>query len=162
VKLRHMMTFRVDLQPPINIGRGPVALRRIFDVRGGTFKGPRLSGIVRPGGGDWLQIGSDGLGRLDVRLTLTTDDGVHIYVQYLGLVDLKPVAEKLARAETTEFGETYFLITPRFETGDERYQWINRIVAVGEGRNGPGWVEYRVYEIVNDQLNTKSMDVDMI
>jgi len=41
------------------------------------------------------------------------------------------------------------MTAPRFETGDPRYAWLNAIIAVGEGRAGPGWVEYRVYQVVN-------------
>jgi hypothetical protein len=41
------------------------------------------------------------------------------------------------------------MIQPRFETGDPRYAWLNRVVAVAEGRVLPNAVEYRVYELVN-------------
>jgi hypothetical protein len=50
--------------------------------------------------------------------------------------------EKLARyaaapggdLRLTAFGETCFVTQPRFETGDPRYAWLNRVAAVGEGR----------------------------
>ncbi len=70
-------------------------------------------------------------------------------MQYFGVLDFAAVTEKLARGEEIEFGETYFMTTPRFETGDARYAWLNRIVAVAEGRAGAGWVEYRVYQLAN-------------
>ena len=37
-----------------------------------------------------------------------------------------------------------------FETGDERYAWLNSVVAVAEGRVLPNAVEYRVYACAND------------
>jgi hypothetical protein len=37
-----------------------------------------------------------------------------------------------------------------FETGDARYSWLNRVLAVGEGRLQPGVVEYRVFELGNE------------
>ena len=51
--------------------------------------------------------------------------------------------------QETDFGDTYFMTSPRFETGDPRYQWLNRIVAVAEGRVLPNAVEYNVYQLVN-------------
>jgi hypothetical protein len=44
------------------------------------------------------------------------------------------VGEKLARGEAIEFGETYFMTTPRFETGDERYALLNGIPARSGGQ----------------------------
>lgn len=149
MKLDYLMTYRAELKPPVNVGQGPLGVRQIFDVTGGTFEGPKLRGTILPSGADWLQVGSDGIGRLDVRATFATDDGAHIYMQYFGVLDFAAVAEKLARGEEIEFGETYFMTTPRFETGDARYAWLNRIVAVAEGRAGTGWVEYRVYQLAD-------------
>ena len=45
---------------------------------------------------------------------------------------------------------------PRFETGDRRYEWINLIVAVAEGRVLQNAVEYRVYQVVNDRAGPGS------
>jgi hypothetical protein len=55
----------------------------------------------------------------------------------------------LGKGEATDYGDTYFMTQPRFETGDPRYAWLNRVVAVAEGRVLPNAVEYRVYELVN-------------
>ena len=38
---------------------------------------------------------------------------------------------------------------PRFETGDARYRWLNRVAAVGEGRLEPSVFEYRIFELIN-------------
>ena len=42
------------------------------------------------------------------------------------------------------------MTTPRFETGDERYTWLNGLVCVGEGKRAESGVAYRVYSIEND------------
>lgn len=150
MKLEYLMTYHADLKPVVEVGPGPLGSRNIFDVVGGTFEGPRLRGRLLPSGGDWLLNGPDGAGRLDVRATLETDDGAHIYMQYFGIVIVAGVAaEKLGRGEGTDYGDAVFMTNPRFETGDPRYAWLNAVVAVGEGRFGPGWVEYRVYQAVN-------------
>ena len=150
MKLEHLLTYHADLKPPADIGVGPIGSRRIFDVTGGTFEGPRLRGVILPSGGDWLITGNDGVGRLDVRATLNTDDGALIYVQYYGVVALGEAATAaLARGEASAYGDSYFMTAPRMETGDPRYAWLNTIVCVAEGRSLPGAVEYRVYQAVN-------------
>ena len=46
-------------------------------------------------------------------------------------------------------GEAYFRVTPRFETGSEKYAWLNRIIAVGVGWNEPpNVVAYKVYAVL--------------
>ncbi|MCE7928681.1 MAG: DUF3237 domain-containing protein [Dehalococcoidia bacterium] len=150
MKLEYLMAYRAELKPVVDVGPGPLGVRNIYDVLGGTLEGPRLRGKLLPSGGDWLLTGPDGVGRLDVRATFETDDGAYIYMQYFGIVVVAgAAAEKLARGEGTDYGDAYFMTSPRFETGDPRYAWLNAVVAVAEGRFGPGWVEYRVYQAVN-------------
>jgi hypothetical protein len=48
----------------------------------------------------------------------------------------------------TDWGDQYFRTTPRFETGDERYEWLTSSLFVAEGRlKEGGAVDYRVYRI---------------
>jgi len=150
MKLEHLVTYRADLKPPVAVGKGPLGTRTIFDVTGGTAEGPRLRGKLLASGGDWLLLDEGGVGRLDVRGTLETDDGAHIYVHYHGVLEMnEKVLGALEKGEATDYGDTYFMTQPRFETGDPRYAWLNRVVAVAEGRVLPNAVEYRVYELVN-------------
>jgi hypothetical protein len=150
-KLEYLGSYRADLLPPTEIGAVPSGTRQIFDVRGGVFEGPRLKGRLLASGGDWLLIGNDGVGRLDVRGTLETDDGARIYVQYHGVILLnQKVAEALSGGDELQYGDTYFMTQPRFETGDSRYAWLNSVVAVAEGRVLPNAVEYRVFQVVHE------------
>ena len=149
-KLEYLMTYRAELRPPVDVGAGPAGVRQIFDVTGGHFEGPRLKGELLPSGADWLLMGPDGVGRLDVRGTFKTDDGAHVYVQYSGILVMnEKVQQALAEGRETQYGDSDFFTQPRFETGDERYAWLNSIVAIGEGRLIPSAVEYRVYQVVN-------------
>lgn len=148
MQLEPLMTYTATLKDPVEVGPGPFGMRTIHDVTGGVFEGPRLKGKLLPSGADWLLMGEDGVGRLDVRGTLETDDGARIYVHYRGiLVFNEKAAEALAGGAETDFGDTYFVTQPRFETGDPRYTWINQIVAVAEGRVLPNAVEYKVYQV---------------
>jgi hypothetical protein len=149
-KLEYLMTLRAVLKPPIEVGQGPAGTRNIYDVTDGNFEGPQLKGKVLPSGGDWMLIGEDGVGRLDVRAALETDDGARLFVQYYGVAVLNEAAvEALSGGAETQYGDTYFMTQPRFETGDPRYAWLNAVVAVGEGRVLPSAVEYRIYQVVN-------------
>jgi len=148
LKLEPLMVFRATLKEPVAVG--PVAFgdRQIYDVTGGTFERARLKGKVHASGADWLLIDSEGVAHLDVRVTLETDDGALIYVQYYGvLVMNEKVVQAIESGNETQFGDTYFVTQPRFETSDERYAWLNSVMAVAEGRTIPNAVEYRVYEV---------------
>ena len=151
MKLEPLMTYRAALKPPTQVGAGPRGTRAIYDITGGEFEGERLKGKVLPSGGDWILIDSDGVGRLDVRATFETHDGALIYVQYPGVIVMnEAVTGALEQGQEGQYGDTYFMTQPRFETGDERYAWLNRVVAVAEGRALPSAVEYRVFELLND------------
>lgn len=147
--LTPLTTYRADLEAPQVVGNGPYGLRQIFVATGGKATGERLSGVLRPGGGDWLLVGADGYGRLDVRGTIETDDGALLYVSYFGVLELSDRAmQALPQGPATDYGELRFMTQPRFETGDPRYAWLNTAVCVAEGRLLPGpAVEYRVYEV---------------
>ena len=131
------------------LGATPHGNRRIVPVTGGTFAGPKLKGEVLPGGGDWLRIRSDGARELDVRMTLRTDDGHLIYLSYRGIITASPeVMQRRDRGEAVDPSEIYFRTTPVFETGSEKYGWLNRTVAVGVGKRTPTAVEYTVYAVL--------------
>ncbi|MCP4037275.1 MAG: DUF3237 domain-containing protein [bacterium] len=151
MKLELLMTYRADLKPPVEVGKGPFGTRSIFDVVGGRAEGPRIRGKLLPSGADWLLVDDAGTGRLDVRGTLEMDDGAHVYIYYHGVLEMnEKVLHAISKGEDTEYGDTYFMTQPRFETGDSRYEWLNRVVAVAEGRVLPNAVEYRVYQLMND------------
>jgi hypothetical protein len=149
MELEHEFTFNARLAPSVEVGPGPFGNRRIREVLGGEVSGERINGRVRGGGADWILIGPEGWGRLDVRLTIETDDGAAIYVQYLGLIEYNEAAAAANAGErSSEYSDHYFRIAPRLETGDERYTWVNRTLFVGEGRLHPGpVVEYRVSRV---------------
>jgi len=147
MKLEYLMTYHADLKEPQEIGTAQFGSRAIYDVTGGAFEGPGLKGKLLASGGDWILIDNDCVGRLDVRATFETDDGALIYLQYFGVIVIDP--DVPAATQETQYGDTYFMTQPRFETGDERYSWLNNIVVVGEGRTLPNAVEYKLYQLIN-------------
>ncbi|MCX4247521.1 DUF3237 domain-containing protein [Paraliomyxa miuraensis] len=141
-----------ELHPPIDHGDTPNGHRFAIIVGGGRFSGPKLEGtVVTHSGGDWGRLRPDGTLALDVRLTLRTHDGAHIFMTYGGRLVAQPelLAQVLAYAQPTgpDPESYYFRTNPLFETGDPRYAWLNGVVAVGYGKTGDGGVTYRVFAI---------------
>jgi hypothetical protein len=136
------------VKPPQMVGAGSHGTRMIYHVTGGWVKGPKISGEVLPGPADWLLIRPDGALELDVRVTVRTDDGHLIYVQYRGLVLVAPeVMERIDKGESVNRSEYYFRTTPIFETGAERYRWLNQVISVGVGTIGRDFVSYDIFAI---------------
>lgn len=149
MKLDLLMTIHVDISNPLEVGEGPFGKRQIYAVTGGTFDGDRLHGEVLPGGADWVLFDADGVARLDVRLTLRTDDDALIFVRYPGILVINErFSEAIQQGRMSEFDETHLLTQPLFETGDLRYAWLNRVVGIAEGRASQSAVEHRVYEAI--------------
>lgn len=149
------VSIELDAAAPLALGPSPWRNRRVSDIVGGRFAGPRLSGAVRRSGADWSEGGRAADGgiatALDVRSLWETEDGALIYVNYGGrLVVPAGAVEDFRNAQTVETLEPdayYFRICPLFETGAERYAWLNEIVAVGMGRRTRSGVVYRIFQV---------------
>lgn len=101
---------------------------------GGWVKGPKISGKILPPGGDWIRVMPSGALRLDVRLTIETDDGALVYMTYGGVVvPSKEANDALARGEVLDDkGLPYFITTPQFQTSSPKYDWLNRLQGIGK------------------------------
>lgn len=121
MQLVPLCTMTAELRKPHVLRGTPAGHRLIYEVASGSISGERFNAKMKgEAAADWFTIGPDGTGTLDVRVLVETDDGALVFIQYLGRVD------------TTTPGAPIYS-TPRFETGDERYLWLNKIQAVGKG-----------------------------
>jgi hypothetical protein len=144
-----LMAFRIDVAPPSIVGMTPGYDRRIGEITGGTFEGERLRGKFRTGGSDWQSLRSDGAISINVRLVMETDDGALIAMRYRGIRHgPKEVIDRLAKGESVNPAEYYFRVTPWFETSSEKYDWLNRAIAVAIGHRLPSGPVYNVFEIL--------------
>lgn len=83
----------------------------------GDIRGPRLSGKLTPGGGDWLLVGSDRWRRIDVRAHLEMDDGAAIFVSYHGIMELNEKMQQAIFAGTAvDWDELYSPASPSSTT----------------------------------------------
>ena len=131
------------------LGDGPLGRRRIDLLGAGHFEGPRISATILPGGMDLLLGGSDGAVRPDVRLPLELDDGKPLLIIYRGVRHAPPeVMAKIIAGERVPRESHYLRTAMTFETASQKYDWMNRIVAVGVGRREPEFAVYEVFEIL--------------
>lgn len=148
-KLDLLTQVIVTLDPALEVGDTAEGKRRIINITGGHFSGPKLSGTVLPGGADWQLVRRDGVAVLDARYTLQTDDGALIYVRNWGLRHAPPdILARLAQGEAVDPALYYMRTTPVFETGDARYLWINNIIAVCSGVRRADAVVLDFYEVL--------------
>ncbi len=133
-ELIHFATMTAILGEQFVIKGGPLGTRIVANVDDVIVEGERLNArMVGKAAADWLTVGPDGsYGTLDVRATIKTDDGALIHVEYSGRIDL------------TNGG---IVSAPLFQTGDERYDWLNRMQAIGAGQNTERGPVYELYEV---------------
>lgn len=124
----------------VDLGVTPSGQRYMVEILEAKWEGERLRAHLKQGtvAADWLIVGPGGTGQIDIRLTLETHDGALIYVEYQGRRDFTKVEEGI---------DAPVYITPRFETSDERYLWLNKIQAVGKGTLVGEKRVYEVYEL---------------
>jgi len=130
----YLGTLRAETGTRTVVENGPQGTRTIVQVVGGRFEGPRVKASVQTPAGDWITNRPDGSYRLDVRLTLKTDDGAVILVTYNGIGQMTDAGASLR-------------IAPLFETGDSRYVWLTRLQAVGIGERVSTTVTYDIYAL---------------
>lgn len=133
--LEHLFSLTATLrEKPAVLMNAPQGSRVIVPVTGGHFEGARLRGTVDNSGGDWVTLRADGSIKLDVRALLHTDDGAEIFIRYEGVG---------VRID----GTLRIVTAPLFETGDERYAWLNNVQAVARGVSTGDKVTYEVFAV---------------
>nr|WP_294523428.1 DUF3237 domain-containing protein [uncultured Rhodopila sp.] len=149
IRTSHLITMKLAVSGLQPIGETPIGNRRIGLVAGGTFEGPKLRGIVLPGGADWIIGRPDGVTMLDVRIVLQTDDGAAIGLTYRGL--RHGPADVMAKVNSGQFVDPslfYFRIAATFETAAPRYAWLNGVFGIGTGSRPPEGPVYDIFEVL--------------
>jgi hypothetical protein len=116
-KIVHLASARMPVVVGWQAPGSPLGTSLVGGVEG-RWEGERLNASVRPPSADWAIVTADGkLIHTAVKILLETDDGAIIFVNYTGRV----VSGTVLYAGMT------------FETGDERYGWLNEVVAIAKG-----------------------------
>ena len=109
----------VDVEDAIEMGQGPLGIRRMVGILGGEFQGSRLHGRVLPGGADRQLIRPDGVRLLDALYEMETHDGVLLTVHNRAKVVERPGMARQAFSHLD-------IVAPEGE-----YAWLNDAVLVG-------------------------------
>jgi hypothetical protein len=132
--LRPLCHVAYELGEPISVSSGPAGSRTIGEIIGARFEGDRLKASLKGrAAADWAFVEPSGRVLVDARLTVETDDGATILVTYSGRMN-------------ADSGGVHSAMY--FETGDPRYEWLTRILAVAKGFFAGESLEYEVYEVV--------------
>jgi len=134
IELVPLCNAHITLRKPITLPDTPLGTRLIFEVATAEFEGERFNASLKgASSADWVTIDARGIGTLDVRLMLETHDGAIVFTTYRGRFDLNT-------------GGTIYA-TPLYDTGDERYLWLNSIQAIAKGTSDGDDLEYEIYEV---------------
>ncbi len=123
----------VTISPAVEIGPSSHGTRRYIPITGGTFAGPKIKGVVLPGGADWQLERPDGATEVDATYSIKADDGAVIIVHNRGII-----------------AGPYFKTVPQFEAPIGPHDWLNKAVFVGSvaGARRPGAVVVRVFRVL--------------
>ena len=114
-KVEFVFEERVTLAPAVVLGETPFGHRQYIGITGGTIAGPKLKGVVVPGGWDYQLRLAEGCGTLSADYFLRADDGTLIHI----------LNEAYSCGPKTAPGERYFF-RPKFEAPKGPHEWLNR------------------------------------
>ena len=117
------------------VGATPYGERRFFDISGGTFTGPRISGTVMTGGLDFELALANGAMELEQIAILRTGDGANIFMRTCGFA--------AAGDSTSRF-------VPDIEApNSSRHAWLNsgKFAGIRQVNANEGTIELRIYDI---------------
>ncbi|QEC66860.1 DUF3237 domain-containing protein [Panacibacter ginsenosidivorans] len=147
-QLEFVCELTVNVDKPQQVGETGHGTRRVIPLMGGTFKGPKMNGIILPGGADWQLIKKDGVANIDARYTLQTDDSVLIYISNTGIrVASEEVLKKLSNGEQVDPNAYYFRTIPVFETSVGKYDWLMKSIFIAKGIRNPHNVIIQVWRV---------------
>jgi hypothetical protein len=138
-----------ELVVPDEVTDSPLGAVRYVNIASGTFTGRRLKGKVVPGGSYSVRLRADSTAEIEARTTLMARGGHVIFMQYRGLLHAEPPIFMRLRAGDSSVKPTAYTycVSATFETGSEKYAWLNRILAAGTGLRTANGVTYQLHEL---------------
>jgi hypothetical protein len=146
--LEFLFTLAADVGEVVSLGSAPLGERRVVQITGGRFEGPRLRGEVI-GGADWQIVRSDGAIELDARYAIKDDRGGIVQVVSQGMRHGPPdVMARLARGESVSADQYFFKTVMRFETGASELAFLNKVIAVAAAERKARRVELQAWQLL--------------
>ena len=148
-QLEFLMRLSIDVGEIISMGWGPVGERRVVNLFGGIFEGPRIKGEVLPGGADWQILRADDVLDINARYTLKEQRGGLVQVVSQGYRHgPEEVMMALGRGEDVEAKKYFFRTIMRFETGAPELKWLNKTIAISTGKRQANRVVLNAYSLL--------------
>lgn len=140
---------RVDTAPTVPIGGSGADALLFFPITGGTINGPKLNGIVLPGGGDWATDRGNLVTELEARYLVQADDGAVIDIVNRGFhrAVSQEQMDRMVAGEDLPESEYYYRTSPMFRTDAQQHRWLTHTVFVGMARSDRGQVCIRFFEL---------------
>jgi hypothetical protein len=134
--LTEIARAELEMATPLTVGNGPMGTRVVVELVRGRFDG-RLAGQIRGNSAaDWIVVGVDGTGVLNVRFVLEADDGALVYAEAHGRIDLSPGS-----------GRSPAVLAVLFETVHADHAWLNKTVAVMRADTDANMLRYTVFAV---------------
>ena len=133
--------------------KGGTGIEEKLSSKAGDLKVQKLRGAILPGGGDWETIqdhdGDLQAAHLDTRYNPETHDGVCIFLKTTGTrTGKKAVLEGLGEEGKHAPDKYRMRLHMTFESGDERYRWLNSIIAIASSARDGRRVIYDAYQVL--------------
>ena len=147
--LSYAFSVEVEVAPAIEQGESDGGRRRFIAITGGKVFGPKLQGVVLPGGGDWQTIMPTGLTKILARYFLKTDDGTVIEITNPGVRVATPeIIDRISNGEDVDPSLYYFRTSPQFRVPAGKFDWMQKSVFVARGTRHPDQViiDYYIVE----------------
>ncbi|MGH1350576.1 MAG: DUF3237 domain-containing protein [Methyloligellaceae bacterium] len=145
--VEYLCDYSIELLSEFPKFQTPKGMRMNASFNSGKIVGPRLNGEFIAGG-DWITQGNDRISHIDVRATIRTDDGEYIYLTNIGKMVFSPEPySRFLNGEHVRYNEFYGRSSPVFETGAEKYAWLNGVVTVAFQELCGNRVDIRVYVV---------------
>ena len=148
--LRFAFEAKVDVGPDERVGHGEGDVLHFVPITGGTIAGPRLQGVVVPGGGDrYVQRGPACI-QLDARYLIRAEDGALLDVVNRGFfrTSSAEVMLQVDRGEDIDPAVVYYRTSPVFRTDAPAHRWLAETVFVGLARMEGDQVCIRFFEVL--------------
>lgn len=135
--LKYAFTINVELAPAIDFGATFSGDRRFIAITGGSIEGPRLTGKVLSGGGDWNAVRPDGVVHVFAKYSIQASDGTPISITNEGFGRASQSGIKAifdgTDASMIDGDERWYTKTwPRFEVAPGKWDWLNTTCFIGD------------------------------
>ncbi len=149
LEIEELFYLEVKCAPILPVGTTGKGELNIYPIAGGYFEGEKISGTILPIGADWNYFQADKIDVVDTRYVLQTDDGAMISISTKGCCILTPEQDEIVcKGGHIEPEDYYFRQHLFFETGAEKYQWLNGIIAFAVmGIKPTGEICYNAYMV---------------